>query len=429
MREKYVVRPLEHILDLGHPTINSDALMANWPSINVMLDQNRVKRRWSYTTYKTLVSTEKVLAAAIFNTETSQYSVALTENDLINIETGSGHTYSYKTETSTTGHISNITTTAVTGDGTNWADGDAIAAGDKFILDADHTADEEPDSAWATVASVTDDTHLTLSVAYTGTTGAFDPVKDYKIRKVLASPPSKERYNYAVVDNFFCFTNRNINVQKWSGSGYTSDLNSTSATNAKFCISYANRLLLADVVVSETRKPWRLMWSKEGDPENWTDTTAGSNDFIGTESGITGLGVVGAYLFVYKEDGYHIGQRTGVSTSPILFPMDKKGIGVRAPYSLLHFQGTNAFLGRDDFYAINGDTAESIGEKIRYKFFNMVDEAELENVWGNHDTEHKELQWFANTTEGQFAFVFNYKTKEWQTYQFAHEITGMGEGL
>lgn len=425
--EKYIIRPMEHLLDLSRATINSDALGAGWPTLNMMVDQNRVKRRWCYTLFRAAGSGRPILGAYAYKFASSDVSLFLTDLDLCLIKTGASETFSYVTDTYTTGTITSVTDatpSVVTGSGTDFT---TCAAGDRFILNDDHSANIEPDTSWGTIATVTDATHVTLTGKYAGTKDPSVSNEAYKIRRIFSAPPTGERIQVAAVAEKFCFTHRNINVQKYTGTGYTSDLNATSATNAKYCIAYANRLWLADMVVAAVRKPFRAMYSKEGDPTDWTDATAGEIDFIETGDRIQGFGVVGNYLFVYQDNGFHIGQRTGQSTSPVIFPEFKRGIGVKAPYSIIHYMGTNAFLGRDDFYVINGDEAESIGERIRYKFFDMVADAELQNVWGAHDVFHRELQWYANTEEGQRCFAWNYKTKEWGVYSFANNIKFSGE--
>jgi len=425
--EKYIVRPLEHLLDLSKTNINSSYLGAGWPTLNMQVDQNRVKRRWCYRLFRSEGSGRPILGAYSFKYASTDCSLVLTDTDLLRLQTGASETFSYVTDTYTTGNITSVTDvnpSVVTGATTDFT---TCAAGDKFILGDDHSANIEPDANWGTIASVTDADTLTLTAKYTGTVDPAVAAEAYKIRRIFTAPPTGERYNVAAVAEKFCFTHRNINVQQYTGTGYTSDLNATSATNAKYCIAYANRLFLADMVVAAVRKPFRVMYSKEGDPTDWTDASAGAIDFIETGDRIQGFGVVGAYLMVYQDNGYSIGQRTGDSVTPVIFPDRKSGVGVKAPYSIIHFMGTNAFLGRDDFYVINGDEPESIGERIRHKFFDMVADAELQNVWGAHDIHHRELVWYANTDEGQRAFVWNYKTKEWGVYAFSDNIRCSGE--
>ena len=425
--EKYMVRPLEHLLDLSKTTINSGALGAGWPTLNMMVDQNRVQRRWCYTLFRAAGAGRPILGAYAYKFGSTDVSLVLTDQDLLLIKTGAGETFSYVTDTYTTGTVTSVTDvnpSVVTGATTDFT---AVAAGDRFILGDDHSVNVEPDTNWGTIASVTDADTLTLTAKYTGTVDPAVSGEAYKIRRIFSAPPAGERIQVAAVAEKFLFTHRNINVQQYTGTGYTSDLNSVSATNAKYCIAYANRLWLGDMMVTGTRKPFRVMYSKEGDPTDWTDASAGAIDFIETGDRIQGFGVVGNYLFVYQDNGFHIGQRTGDSVTPVIFPEFKRGIGVKAPYSIIHYMSTNAFLGRDDFYIINGDEAESIGERIRYKFFDMVSDAELQNVWGAHDVFHRELQWYANTDEGQRCFAWNYKTKEWGVYAFANNIKFSGE--
>ena len=169
-----------------------------------------------------------------------------------------------------------------------------------------------------------------------------------------------------------------------------------------------------------------MRWSKEGDPTDWTDSTAGYTDFMDTEEPITGLGVSGSNLIVFKKTSYHVGYRTGEATSPLTFPSQKKGIGLYAPYSLVHVAGTVAWLGLTDFYYLNGDTAEPIGGPIREKFFNLVADDELESVFGINNPRYSEVLWVANTSAGQYVFVFNWAERAWYSYQFDSNITGLG---
>jgi len=83
----------------------------------------------------------------------SKFTLYLTDTDICKYEGSSGKTFSYKTPTYTTGTITDITNAVVTGSGTSW-DTSGIAAGDYFILDTDHTSDEEPDTTWAEIKSI-----------------------------------------------------------------------------------------------------------------------------------------------------------------------------------------------------------------------------------------------------------------------------------
>jgi hypothetical protein len=337
---------------------------------------------------------------------------------------GSGETYQYLTESYTTGAVASITAATVEGNAAaNWnTSSPDLNAGDKFILDGDHSAAVEPDTHWAQLSSITDDDTLVLTANYAGTAGSGN----YKIRKVY-SCPSGERWQFASVNGKFCFVNGNVYGQYWNGTDtYATRINTTYINQARYCVAFANRLVTADMQVSGSRNPWYLRWSKEGDPTDWTDTTAGFVEFMDSEEPITGLGCVGEQLVVFRKTAYHLGYRTGEPSSPLAFDSPKRGIGLYAPYSLVHVAGTVAWMGLNDFYFLNGKEAESIGEPIRKKFFELVADDELESVFGVSNPRYHEVLWVANTSSGQYTFSYNWQDKTWGPYQFSNNITGFG---
>lgn len=425
MKKKFYIKPLRDIYDLSQAGFNANPQSGQWPCMNVMVSSNRVERRWDQELFRSFDSQDVIQAAPIFRTNTgTSYVLALTGTDLVKLMGGSGETYQYLTQTWTTGSVSNVVTTAVTGasEANQWYDSSGVEAGDKFIMDDDHSAAVEPDTHWATVASVESNTGLTLSAAY----GGSDTSGAYKLRKVYSCPVG-ERWQYAAVNGKFCFVNGSVYGQYWNGTDtYATDINTTYCSQVRYCVAFANRLITADMQYSGSRNQHFLRWSKEGDPTDWTDSTAGYQEFIDTEEPITGLGVSGTNLIVFKKNSYYIGYRTGEATSPIAFPSHKKGIGLYAPYSLVHAGGTVAWMGINDFYFLNGDNADSIGDPIREKFFELVADDELESVWGWNNQRYNELHWVANTSGGQYDFVYNWKEKCWTTYQFSDTFTGGG---
>jgi hypothetical protein len=333
-------------------------------------------------------------------------------------KTGTNETFAYITDTYTTGTISSISGTTVTGSGTAWDTN--VAAGDYFIMDDDHSANIEPDANWGSIASVTDATHLELDAGYTknGTT--------YKIRKVYTTP-SNEYWATAIVNDTFCFSNGNTNVQKWTGSGYAADLDATNAVKARYLKEYANRLILADY--GSTRDPYSLAWSKNLDPTDWTDASAGSAQLLDSLDYITGLGKAGAYMVILKEESYHLAHRTGLYTEPINIPIHKGGIGCIAPTSVVEFQNTIAWLGRDDFYTMGGTWADSIGIKIRDFFFDEVTQANAENSYGFVNPLEKEITWLATTSSyGKLGFTYRWQMRDWVIYDYNDTIMSGGRG-
>jgi hypothetical protein len=423
MYRKFIIRPLEHGVSTQYIDLFTPQGFSPF-SNNVKIMQKSARKRWGYSLDRTLDS--MVYDIALFQlTDGTRHTLYLTATDLCHREAGGSNTWSYLTDTYVTGTISNVTGKVITGSSTLWKTPLVLAAGDKFILDADETATIEPDTNWGTISTIDSDTQITLVDNYSGTTGAMTGT--YKARKVY-SVAVNNRWQHAIVGDKFCFGNGTTNVQYWNGTGYAADLNATNANKARYLIEYANRLCLADYFTGSTRFPLSFKYSKEGDPTDWVDSTAGEMDLLETDDYITGMGKVGSSIILYKRDGIIIGNRTGVATQPIVFPTQKKGIGLAAPYSLVEFLGTNAWVGRSDFYALDGEEPTPIGDWVRNIFFDIVPEAEVQNVWGFHNNLTNELMWKANTIDGPFLFVFNYKEKEWYIYQFYNDMSAAGRG-
>lgn len=428
MIEEYAIDPLEHMLDLSKPPANIHQLFATYPSINTMDYRDRIKKRWGYSSYRDMgsgVNTQHIAAYQI--EDATKFIMALTETDLAMIDTAAGKTFQYKTETedydvADTKGVTGIVGAVVTFGASCTLQTDGVAAGDKFVLDADLTADEEPDTSWATVLTVDSEVQLTLTAVYVG--GAAG---DALVRKVY-SLPANERWQYAIVDNQFFFTNGNVDFQYWDGAAdFASAVDSTNLKNARYCIEYANRLLVADYTVAGERNPWALGYSEIGDPTDFTTvTTGGRIDFAGTQDFITGLAKVGVNIIVFKEDSFHLGYRTGDSTDPMTFPKERPGIGNFAPYSLTPFQGTCAFIWRNDFYVIEGTEPKAIGGRMAYDFFRLVEEANIKNCWGFNVQRESQLVWTADTKDGRLGFVWDYQEDEWGIYDFWDDMVGGG---
>lgn len=421
-RLTFKIRPLEHMYRMDYPSLHGPPSAADWPSMNVDVQKHSIRRRCGYEADRTLKATAIPYVTTKFtNRDGTIETLVLTGTDLLKRETASSKTFSYLTQSYVTGTISSITGTTVEGSGVDWVTA-AIAADDEFIMTDDYVSDVEHDANWIPVASVTDSDTLELDSNYTYSGTA------YRIRQ-LYSLPSGERWNYATVDYKFCFVNGNTNAQYYGGSGTAADLTTGDyAKKARYCIEYANRLVVADVEIASTREPWTVQYSKNGDPTDWTDSTAGSFDLLESQDIIKGFARIGGNLIIFKDDSFHIAHRTGVSTVPIAIPVHKKGVGCYASWSIVHVEGTAMWLARDDFYMMNGDHPEPIGEYIWDKFNAIVSDEAKKDVFGFWNPTKNHVLWVADTIEGQLVFVFDYKHKEWTTYRYWDDISCLGEG-
>lgn len=446
MSPVFPIRPLGHMLDLSGAPLNSNPLAARLPSKNLKVSSSRVVGRWDHFVLTRMDDDEVILKVPVFrkNDGTTE-TLILTQRDIAKVTSA---TYQYLTPTYTTGQVTAIETVTgplyrvtVNTDLTT----SGIEVGDKFILDDDLDEDNEgpagPPNPWAEVASVTGTTgssYIYLQSAYLGTTGT-GLTENYRVRLRYPAPPTGERWCHASVNGKFCFSHGNVNVQVYDGTGNAADLDATYARNARCMITYGDRLLIGDILVGGVRNPWTMRWSKLSDPADWIDTTAGSKQFLDTDDPLMNMGVVGGMLFVYKKNMYHIGRLTEDPDAPFSFVQDVRGAGVYARDSLVHFNGTNAFLGLDDFYMIQGDQAVPIGGPIRREFFRLVSDVDLVKVFAMNNARYHELLFVDDTApagEGgsgsQLIWSYDYKENPdamggvWSVYTFDSTLTGLG---
>ena len=427
-RRKYTIKPTGIIgvsaqgTELSIPSLYG---LFDWSitasTKDFMIRHGVARKRWGLGADRTTISYFLRGISDFIEKDGTIHNLFITNKDLGKRETGTSNTFSYLTDTYTTGTISSIaadTPTAgkstVTASGTDWVN-ESIAIADLFIMDDDHDADSEIDANWAIVESVTDATHLVLTSNYTknGST--------YKLRRLFTGPSEPSFWSYATVGDKFCFTNYNEHVWYWSGSGYATPLDSTNATGFKYCIAYADRLVLAN----KLNHPTLIQWSKNNDPTDWTDPTAGAAELLGTGDGISGISKVGNTLIVYAQDAIIFGNLTGIPTAPIAFSAIKRGIGSWAPMGIVQARGTNFFVGRDNFYRLDGMTPVPIGNPIAEEFFENITASEIPKMWGIHNTRNGEIMWVENS--GWRAAAWNYRDKAWSIYRFSvggHQVGG-----
>jgi hypothetical protein len=233
------------------------------------VDVYRIKKRWGYTTYRTLLTNAKCYDIRRFQLDdgTTQ-DIFLTDTNLGKIESASGKTYSYITESidydNDVESITAVAESVVTFKAGTTIQTDGVVAGDFFIIDDDHTTDVEPDTAWMEIKTVDSEVQCTLVGNYDtlGTTGSWGGSEKNGLVRKVHSVPSNERPAIAVVNKIYVYSTKDIRMKQYTGSGYASDLD-TTYTNAGLLRSYGNRLVIADHQESATEFRWRLRYSKQ----------------------------------------------------------------------------------------------------------------------------------------------------------------------
>lgn len=144
-------------------------------------------------------------------------------------------------------------------------------------------------------------------------------------------------------------------------------------------------LILAFMTESSTDYPARVRWSKSGDPNDWTDLTAGMTDLAEVVDYITGLATIGRNTYIWRTNGISAMAPTGIGVAPFSFEQvsySVKGIGNRWPYGLAVYGNRACWPGHDDIYAFDGSITP-IGGNCKKKIFEDLKNAtDINSVYG-----------------------------------------------
>lgn len=206
-----------------------------------------------------------------------------------------------------------------------------------------------------------------------------------------------------------CITNGIDPIQKWTGSGNTSDLGGTPP-RAKFIQEYKTYLVAAHIL-GGTDIPQRIQWSDTADPENWSTGNAGAIDLIEDGKDITGMNLYGNYLAVHKETSIYLGYL--ISTTYI-FKFDRKntGVGTVANNSIVNLPtNEQCFVALDGIRAFNGISAPLINAPINDEIRRIINKEFAYRSWGILKKE-KDEAWFGIPTGSeevpQTIYKYNY---------------------
>lgn len=186
-----------------------------------------------------------------------------------------------------TGTITTDGDTTIVGDGTLWDTGGNVAVGDVMYIGG-----EDRQHA---IATITDDTHITLSTACTGTNAG---------------------------QSYVCDNNVGIDI---GGSAYL--------TKAKCLAAFEGYLHALNVTAGGTAYPQGLYWCDTNDGSTWTGGNSGNTILPGPDP-ITGTGQVADFLLIFSNR--HIDQMWSTDSSLIFnWRRLRNNIGSYSPDSIV----------------------------------------------------------------------------------------------
>lgn len=304
-------------------------------------------------------------------------------------------TVSFLTPRYSTGDVDvTLGSPTVSGNGTAFTTN--VKAGDRIhIGNAD---EDDPTETWYEVLSVTNDTTLTLTTNYAGTTAT---AKDYTVRQCFTGDiddywsfetfPAAEAVSGSDGDRWYA-TNGIDPVIAWDGADDEVYLPNIGLDTCKSLMRYKNMMLYVNITESSVFKPFSIRNSAIAEPEN-TSTKEAAEYVIhdGTDPLLKAL-PLGDNAIFYGTRSITVGQFVGGDLG-FIFRTAVSGLGILAGRGIADFGSYHKFLGSDSMYDFDGITTREDGEHVFRDVIRRHSPQRPDLIQTHFDEENGELIW------------------------------------
>lgn len=286
-------------------------------------------------------------------------------------------------------------------------------------------------NTWYSVASVDSGTVLTL--AEDGPTYSTGP---YCMRLCFGGDID-DRHSVALpldnaADRILVATTGYEPIKKWDGTNTMTDLGG-SPNKAKYVKFFGpaggERLYTMWTIDTGENQPQTIEFSQVGDPEDWT---AGHfQDFVMTNDEIRGCERLQSRLMLYKAQSISMMAPEGPSADdPLIIQQNVVNeVGTRSGYTIVGFDKFHIFLGSDDkVYFYDGINIEKVSTDIETDLIGAINTGKVGRSFAFHLPDDNLYVLMIPTVNDypDRAYVFNYQTRAWSIWEFAHQMTAVG---
>jgi hypothetical protein len=255
----------------------------------------------------------------------------------------------------------------------------------------------------------------------------------------LGTLPTNKRLAWVSWENKVYFSNLDINLTRLKGkeienvntsenyvSG-TSDLPEITdkgyrEVRAKYMVASDDHLMLGNLVVDGNTSSLILIWSDLYDPDLFViDSSTEAGYYVMPAQGkeIMGLSFCQGYTNIFTRTGIKSGRYVGYANGIYEFTDIPGNTGCGYHYSVVAGKDLTFFIGNDNFYVLDGNTVQPIGDAIWKLFKATLDTSDLEVV-GEIDETKDLVYWrfLANgengtVSETYYELLYNYKEQKW----------------
>lgn len=288
----------------------------------------------------------------------------------------------------------------IVGTGTLWLAN--VKIGDKISIGS--ATETAVAATWYTVLAVVDDTHITLSTNYVGTTAGG---KAYTARKlftatdadwwdsdIFADAPVGTTSGLTAGDHWFATNGHELVV--WDASATTVKVISTSATGLGFACKavcyYKNMMLFGHITEGASIRPANFKNSAIADPENVTTLEANEQIVAESVDYLLALRRLGDYVVGYCENSVNIAQFV---QSPFYFAIRTAGprIGPFSARTIVNFGDFHEFVAKDQVYKFDGVRFSPYGNQVFDDVLQRVDRSRAAKALSAISEEEREVYW------------------------------------
>lgn len=270
-----------------------------------------------------------------------------------------------------------------------------VKAGDQLYVGA--AGQRDPEAAWVTVESVEDDTHLTLSANYTGSTAIG---QDYTIRLLFQGSLDQGWDSATFLDagssgeDRWYATNWFDWVVRWNGSATQVTQLDALAFRCKTLCVFKNMMIygrLYDTSTSE-HKPLSIRNSVPGDPEDVSNAGAAENRVLWGPNEITAVRPMTDLLTIHSKYELVTGQYVG---EPLIwvFRTAANDIGAVGRHAVANFGDYLEFIGPDTQYRFDGARATEINGHVWREIMRQHSTNRETMLRATFDDEQGDLLW------------------------------------
>lgn len=150
---------------------------------------------------------------------------------------------------------------------------------------------------------------------------------------------------------------------------------SSGPGQAKFIANFADRIILGNF----DGEPYKLKWSANADPTDWTDSSSGEENLVQGQEGlgdsITGLFSVEDELVILRRGSIWVGSRQPFADNPFRFAPLISKIGCDLPHSAVRVPGGVIFADRTTngvYFYERGRFPEKLNNSLGEELFNDI---------------------------------------------------------